>query len=97
MLLQLAINRDGILRGNYFNQLTNETSEVYGSLDKKTQRVSWTLGQNSSTVFDTALSDLTKEDAPVLVHYGPTNTQSMMLVRVQQPQQSQPSEPPQTG
>ena len=88
MLLQLAVNRDGILRGNYFNQLTNETSEVYGSLNKQTQRVSFTLGQNNGTVFDTSLADLAKDDAPVLVHYGPTNTQSMMMLRVKQPKQS---------
>lgn len=85
MLVQLAINKDGVVRGNYFNQITNENSEVYGSIDKQTQRISFTLGQNSKTVFDTTLHDIMKEDAPVLVHYGPTNTQSMMLVRLKQP------------
>lgn len=88
MLFQLAINKDGIVRGNYMNQLTNETDQVYGSLDKKTQRISFTIGQNTnnSTVFDTSLSDITKDDAPVLVHYGPDNTQAMMLVRLPAPQ-----------
>lgn len=90
MLFQLAINKDGIVRGNYMNQLTNETDQVYGSLDKQTQRISFTIGQNNSnsTVFDTTLSDLTKDDAPVLVHYGPSNTQAMMLVRLPAPQQT---------
>ncbi|MBX9878703.1 MAG: hypothetical protein K2Y22_09615 [Candidatus Obscuribacterales bacterium] len=88
MLFQLAINKDGIVRGNYMNQLTNETEQVYGSLDKKTQRISFTIGQNTdnSTVFDTSLSDITKDDAPVLVHYGPNSTQAMMLVRLPAPQ-----------
>lgn len=88
MLFQLAINKDGIVRGNYMNQLTNETDQVYGSLDKKTQRISFTIGQNTgnTTVFDTSLSDITKDDAPVLVHYGPTSTQAMMLVRLPAPQ-----------
>lgn len=88
MLFQLAINKDGIVRGNYMNQLTNETDQVYGSLDKKTQRISFTIGQNTanSTVFDTSLSDITKDDAPVLVHYGPNSTQAMMLVRLPAPQ-----------
>lgn len=88
MLFQLAINKDGIVRGNYMNQLTNEQDQVYGSLDKKTQRISFTIGQNSSnpTVFDTSLADMTKDDAPVLVHYGPSNTQAMMLVRLPAPQ-----------
>lgn len=85
MLLQLAINRDGIVRGNYYNQLTSESQQVYGSLNKQTQRISFTIGQNNQTVFDTSLTDITKDDAPVLVHYSATNTEGMMMVRVQQP------------
>lgn len=90
MLLQLAINKQGIVHGSYYNQLTNETSEVYGSLDKKTQRISWTIGNNTGTVFDAGLSDLVNNESSVLVHYGPTNTQRMTLVRLQQaPMQQQ--------
>jgi hypothetical protein len=87
MLMQLAINKDGIVEGNYYNQLTNESSQVYGSLDKKTKRISWTIGTNANTVFDASLGDLTKDDSSVLVHYGPTNTQRMALIRLQQPAQ----------
>ncbi len=84
MLLQLAINQKGIVRGNYMNQLTNEKSQVYGALDKKTQRISWTIGQNNTTVFDTSLATLVKDDSQVLVHYSPTNTQEMALIRMSQ-------------
>ena len=84
-MLQLAINPDGIVRGNYLNQLTNEHSQVYGALDKKTQRVSFSIGENNNTVFDTSLPDLTKEDSQVLVHYGPNNTQQMALLRLPAP------------
>ena len=85
MLLQLAINQKGILRGNYTNQLTNENSQIYGALDKKTQRISWTIGTNNSTVFDTSLSGLVNDDSQVLVHYGPTNTRTMALIRLPAP------------
>ncbi len=85
MLLQLAINQKGILRGNYTNQLTNENSQIYGALDKKTQRISWTIGSNNSTVFDTRLADLVKDDSQVLVHYGPDNTKTMALIRLPAP------------
>lgn len=84
MLFQLAINQAGIVRGNYMNQLTNEKSQVYGALDKKTQRISWTIGQNNTTVFDTSLSTLVKDDSQVLVHYSATNTQEMALIRLSQ-------------
>lgn len=91
MMLQLAINKDGVVRGNYLNQLTQETSQVYGSLDKKTQRISWTIGQNNNTVFDTSLGDLVKDDSQVLVHYSPSNTQSMALIRLPEPKDSEGS------
>jgi hypothetical protein len=85
MLLQLAINQKGILRGNYTNQLTNENSQIYGALDKKTQRISWTIGTNNSTVFDTSLADLVNDNSQVLVHYGPSNTRTMALIRLPAP------------
>ncbi len=95
MLLQLAINQSGIVRGNYMNQLTNEKSQVYGALDKKTQRISWTIGQNNTTVFDTSLATLVQDDSQVLVHYGPTNTQEMALIRVSQnPDNAEPASAP---
>lgn len=85
MTVQLAVNKSGTVRGNYFNQLTNESAQVYGSVDKNTQRVSWTIGTNPNTVFDAGLSDLTKENSQVLVHYGPNSTEHMALIRLNQP------------
>ena len=42
-IFQLAVNKDGVIRGNYYNAVT-DTTEVYGSVDKKTQRAAWTVG-----------------------------------------------------
>ncbi len=86
MLMQLAIDKQGMIHGNYINQLTNEKSQIYGALDKNTQRVSWTIGQNNGTVFDTSLGSLTKKDSQVLVHYGPDSTSTMALIRLSEPQ-----------
>jgi hypothetical protein len=86
MMFQIAINRDGIIAGNYFNQLTSESTEINGKLDRKTQRVSFTIGQNSSTVFDTSIGNLMKENSPILVHYGPDRTQQMALIRLKKPE-----------
>lgn len=96
MLFQLAINKEGIIRGNYMNQLTNEKAQVYGALDKKTQRISFTIGQNNSTVFDTDLATLVKDNSQVLVHYSPTNTQEMAFIRMSQNGQDsgQPNQSP---
>jgi hypothetical protein len=97
MVLQMEINKDGVLHGTYFNQLTMESAQVYGALDKATQRVSWTLGTNPSTVFDAGLGDLMKEDSSVLVHYSPTNTQRMALIRLKEPPAGIPGGAPGAG
>ncbi len=83
MIFQLAVNRQGVIRGNYFNTVTQTTLPVHGAVDKKTQRVAWTVGDNKSTVFDTGLINLTEDQAPILVHMGKDRTQQWLMVRVQ--------------
>src|SRR4030095_13984710 len=48
--IQLAVNKQGILRGNYTDTVTNQTQVVHGSVDKSTQRVAFTVGDNRATV-----------------------------------------------
>jgi hypothetical protein len=92
-LFQLAINKDGIVRGNYVNEITNERTQVHGALDKATQRISWTVGDNPETVFSSVLSDLTKDKCKVLVQFGPNNTQQMAFQRMPPPKQSDSTSP----
>ena len=67
---QLAVNKQGAIRGNCYNTVTQTTLPVQGAVDKSTQRVAWTVGDNTTTVFDTGLDNLTKDQAPTLVHVG---------------------------
>jgi hypothetical protein len=84
-LFQLAINKDGVVRGNYMNEITNEKAQVHGALDKKTQRISWTVGNNPETIFSTTLNELVKQDSKILVQFGPNNTQEMAFIRLPAP------------
>lgn len=86
-MLQLAINQQGVVQGNYLNQITNEKALVHGALDKQTQRISWTVGDNPSTVFDTDFNTLMQNDSTVLVHFGPNSTQQMALIRLPAPKE----------
>jgi len=88
-LFQIALNSDGVVRGNYYDGLMDTTTPIYGSLDKKTQRLAWTIGKKNDRIFDTGLYNLTKSEAPVLVHFGDARTVQMLLVRVDQKQQQQ--------
>ena len=96
LILQLAINKQGIIRGNYTATLTNDTKPVNGSVDKKTQRAAWTIGDNKDNVIETGIYNLTKDEAPVLVHFGKDKTEQWLLVRVKQDQQEQTDQKPAT-
>lgn len=82
MIFQLAVNRQGIIRGNFYSTVTDTTVPVHGAVDKKTQRVAWTVGDNKSTVYDTGLYNLTKDEAPLLIHVGKDRTQDWLMVRL---------------
>lgn len=82
LVLQLAINRDGIVRGNYTATMADHNLPVHGSLDKKSQRVAWTIGDNAERVFEAGLYDLTKDEVPLLVHFDKDRTEQWQLIRV---------------
>lgn len=86
-IFQLAVNKDGIIRGNFYDGVADTTTEVYGSVDKKTQRCAWTIGKKKDRVFEAGLYNLTQSEAPVLVHFGGDKTQQWLLVRMEQPPQ----------
>ncbi|MBV8277593.1 MAG: mu-protocadherin-cell-suface protein, partial [Verrucomicrobia bacterium] len=52
---------------------------------KKTQRVAWKIGSNSSTVIEAGLKNLTEDVASCLVHFGTDTTQTWLLVRLKDP------------
>src|SRR5262249_3963348 len=70
LIFQLAINKDGVIRGNYYDGLSDTTLPVYGSVDKKTQRASWTIGDRKDTVYDVGIANLTREETTLMVHFG---------------------------
>ena len=81
---QLAVDKQGTIRGNSTDQYGNMLP-LQGAVDKKTQRVCWTVGTDKSTVYDTGLYNLTKNESPILVHNGPKATTQEMLVRLKKP------------
>ena len=82
--IQLAVSKDGIIRGNYTDSATNQNQIVQGSIDKKTQRAAFTVGDNKTSVIETGLYNLTKDEAPCLLHIGKDQTEQWLLVRLKQ-------------
>ncbi len=87
--IQLAINKDGVIRGNSDDTATGKVQVIQGSLDKQTQRVAFTVGDNTSTVVETGLYNLTQEEAPALIHFGKDRTEQWLLVRLTNPDAEQ--------
>jgi hypothetical protein len=85
-VVQLAVNKDGAIRGNLQDSLTDNVVQVYGAVDKQTQRVALHIQGNDSVLIETGLYNLTNDEVPVLVHLGPDKQEDRTLIRLVQPE-----------
>ena len=79
-VMQLAVNKSGAVAGNYYDVISGTSVPVQGAVDKQTQRLAWTVGDNKTTVGETGIYNLTKDEAPALIHIGKDKTQQWTLV-----------------
>ena len=89
-IMQLAVNKAGTLGGNYSDLISGSTLPIQGAVDKKTQRVAWTVGSNKNTVGETGIYNLTQNEAQALIHLGKDKPQQWMLVRLKKPETQKP-------
>lgn len=75
--------------GNYTDELSEHTQPVQGAVDPKTQRAAWTVGDNKNSVIEAGLSNLSQDEATVLIHRKGM-TDHWLLVRLHQPAQRLP-------
>lgn len=87
LTIQLAVDKQGVIRGNYTDADGDKTMPVQGSVDKSTQRVAFTVGDKKDVVFETGLYNLTKDESPVLIQHK-DHTEQWVLVRLKQPADS---------
>ncbi len=80
-MLHLAVNKDGILRGSYYDLLSNQEHDIEGAIDKTTQRAAWTVAPHGEVVFETSLKELTEETGPLAVFYENGETRQWTLAR----------------
>ena len=85
MFFQLSINRQGTISGAFQCTITNDTRPVAGQLEKASQRAAWRIGDNTETIFETTLGNLTQDVSPIAVHFGNSSTQTWLLVRMPEP------------
>jgi hypothetical protein len=84
-VVQLAVDKQGVISGTMYNKETDETEPIQGAVDKQTQRVAFRIGDNQNVVAETGLYNLTQNEVPLLVHYGTERTENYLLVRLDPP------------
>ena len=87
-MIELAINKQGVLAGTYYNEASGASRALKGTLDQKSQRVAigFADGQKEEVALETGIYNLTQEEAPALLHFGTTQTTPLLLVRLEPPQ-----------
>jgi hypothetical protein len=86
-MLELAVNKQGVLAGTYYNESTGASRPLKGSVDQKSQRavVGFADGKNADLALETGIYNLTQEEAPALMHHGTEESTPVLLVRLPEP------------
>lgn len=85
--IQLAVNKDGVIQGTYYNADNDVTKPIKGMVEKETQRAVWTFAdENGGTIImETGVYNLTLDQTGVLVHLDNKQTEQWFLVRLKEP------------
>jgi len=81
------VSKDGVVSGTIHNRTSGNPYTVQGRVDKETQRLAFTIGEDRSTVLETGIYNLTQDQTPVLCHFANRTSQVYMLVRLPEPEQ----------
>jgi hypothetical protein len=93
MFLQLAVSKQGTIEGTFHNSETEETQTIEGAVDKDTQRTAWGAAGKEWPILETGISNLTEDETPVLVHFGDGQTQQWLMIRLEDPENAETSDP----
>ncbi|HLA83352.1 MAG TPA: hypothetical protein VJL29_01045 [Thermoguttaceae bacterium] len=84
-VFQFAVNKNGVIRGAYYDAVSDQTSPIQGAVNKQTRRAAWTVGSNRQKVMETNLTSFVEEQAGVTVHQGNGKTEQWTMVRLENP------------
>jgi hypothetical protein len=93
MLIQLAVSREGVISGTFYNEITDSVRPLLGSVDETSQRAAWRFAddEDSDIIMETGIYNLTQDESTALVHFGSGKVQTWLLVRLPQPEEETPS------
>lgn len=87
-VVQLAVNKQGVIAGTYYNEASQVSRPIQGMVDLKTQRAAMSFAdkKNTDLILETSLNNLTQDEAPALLHFGSEQSQPELLVRLKPPE-----------
>ncbi|NOX55372.1 MAG: protocadherin, partial [Planctomycetes bacterium] len=89
LYLQLAVSKDGLIAGTFFDEASEVAKPLEGAVDKESQRSAWTVVDKKWPVMEAGIANLTKDTVPVLIHFEDGQTQRWLLVRLEEPMEAQ--------
>jgi hypothetical protein len=84
-IVQVSVSKEGTVRGNYYDFITDQSLPVNGKIDRANQRATWNVGKGTA-LFETTVGELLKETTPVAVKFAEGRTQKWQLVRLKSKQ-----------
>ncbi|MGC8658317.1 MAG: hypothetical protein ACP5U1_04525 [Desulfomonilaceae bacterium] len=95
MVLQLAINKEGVIQGTYFNKENDKAKPIKGMVDKESERAVWTFADKNkhAVIMETGIYNLTKDETGVLMHFGKEKTQEWLMIRLKEPPEGEQAAP----
>jgi hypothetical protein len=87
-IIQLAVNKQGIIRGNLHDRLTDSVIEIVGSVDKETQRAAFQPADKELPIAECGLYNLTQNAVTLLVHFDAERSEQRSLIRLEQPEEN---------
>jgi hypothetical protein len=82
-ILDLSVDKQGNIRGSFYDMITNTTQNVIGLVDKNTQQIRWTIDSNRDLTFVATLDQLTQSQGVVNVKLPGGQVQQWQLVRME--------------
>ena len=68
-VVQLAVDREGVVRGTLCDRISDEVGDLHGAIDKQSLLVTWTIGEHGDVVFEIPLAELSKPQGSLTIHF----------------------------
>lgn len=88
-MVQLAVSKQGVLRGSFYDLASEQSQAIQGFVDKSTQRAAFRVVPGGKALFETTLVDLTRPQGRISVHSDNGRTRLWTVEREEQGQQQE--------